>query len=553
MVHGLILTDNTFSGNKIGIGRGSGAHRIASYLREFNYKIEVVDYCNQWSEQEFIQLCKKIVTNDTLFIGIGSNLFSDDSKVNQLILAFKKLFPNIPVILGGNNLLGRSIENVDYMIEGFAEQAILNLLDYITGKIPKNKIKFKDENFPLIDAIHDYSYQDTSNLSITYIDSDFICPDEFLGIETARGCIFKCKFCTMPLIGKKKVDYLRDVDNIIEEIEENYRKWGVHRYIINEDTLNDTVNKIELLAIAIEKLPFKLEVVCYSRLDLILAYPETIDYYKKIGIRGVHFGIETFNHQAGKLIGKGMPPEKIKQGLIWFNQQMPEVSIHCTLIVGLPGETFESCEQTQQWFASSGIECCWNFSPLYITSADKTIHTSDFSKNYTDYGLEWMTPEEIQKELEIEKTDPAVIHSKRFTHSLNDNFRKKIIFWKNSKTGENYFTAIRQALKLNMLSRKRKASSWALAEWGALGYRMQEMQTWGYDDYEIQPPWDEIEKKSKEFVNNYKLKKISFDYDNFYKDKNLKILSTAEPISINKINFVSRQQLDQHLSNLDLT
>ena len=527
MVHGLILTDNLFCDQFEWVSRGSGAHRIASYLREHNYKIEVIDFCVRWTPDEFMRLCEKVIGPDTLFLGIGSNLFHDSDNVNLLTDRFKEVYPNIPIVVGGNNLLGRKFRNVDYYIEGYAETATLVLLDYLRGKITRDDIKWHPFSPKLIDGIHDYAYNDTSDLSIRYLPTDFIKPAEFLGIETGRGCIFKCKFCPMPLIGKKKLDYLRDMMTLVDEFQQNYDDFGTTNYIINEDTFNDTVDKLEFLAEAVSKLSFQPQMVCFARLDLIVARPETIDLFRRIGIRGVHFGIETFNRRAGKIIGKGMDPEKVKQGLIWFKEQMPEVTVHCTMIVGLPGDTLEDSIAAQQWYDQSPVDC-WNFSPLAIAKTDKHLHSSEFSKDYEKYGFVPMTEAEIEAELEIERQDPNVAFSARFTQYLNPEFREKIIFWKNKELGMNYLSASREALKLNTSSRRRKISSWSLSAWSALGYSIEEMQTWGYYDHKPNVPTEELLDKANKFVAEYIKDKINFDYQEFYGKK-------TDPIKSNKI------------------
>lgn len=517
MVHGLIITDNVYNDSESWVGRGSGAHRIASFLRKNGYNIEVVDYCSRWNENEFADLCKKLIGPETLFLGVGSNLFYEPGNCNSLINVFKDLYADIPVILGGNNLLGRGFENIDYMIEGFAESAILPLLSFLQGHISKKDIKFSNKAPNLLDALHDYPHVDTNDLSISYQPSDFIKSNEFLGIETARGCIFKCKYCTMPLIGKKKLDYLRDTKNIVDEMMENYQRWGATYYIINEDTFNDSLEKVEALAKAVKTLPFTPQILCYLRLDLVVARPEIIDHLRILGVRGVHFGIETFGQSAGKIIGKGMSAEKIKQGLLWFKQQMPQTSIHCTMIVGLPGDTFEEAAAAQKWYTDNEIGC-WNFWPLWLMS-EQALYTSEFGKTYLDYGIVPMEPEEIEQGLAKERDDPMIIRAAHYMTALQSAWRKKIMYWKYKNSDINFFSACKEAVRLNSMSRNRKVSSWAIATYAPLGYSIDDIQTWGYDDHEPGVPQEEIKKRALDFISKYKKDKLAFDYQAFYKNK----------------------------------
>lgn len=485
-------------------------------MREHGYNIEVVDYCLRWSLEEWQSLCQRLVTPDLIFLGIGSNLFMDRDSFNPLITWFRETYPNIPIVLGGNHVLTRTIPCVDYYIEGYAELAVLALLDFLSGRKPRSSIKWSDarSDVNLIDTYRDYGHIDTSDLSIKYLPSDFIEPNQVLALETARGCLFKCKFCTYPLIGKKKFDYMRDVDNIEDELRRNHDQWGTTKYMISEDTFNDNLDKLKDLEKVVSALPFRIEFVSYIRFDLVMKHPESVDILRNLGIRGAYFGIETFDRDAGRIIGKGWQPEKIKDGLLWWKEQMPDVSTHCSMIVGLPQDQSDYYE-TVEWFARSKIEY-WGFTPLYITNLDKTIHTSEFSRNYSKYGLEPMSQDEIDREIEIDLA--SGINQLTYNNFINQSYRRKVVFWRDINTGKNYFQAARLAVDLNALSKTRRVSPWNIFDWVSLGYSVDEMIHWGWHDVDPHVPEQEILSRTEKHVHSYKSKKLGFDYGSYYKN-----------------------------------
>ena len=55
--------------------------------------------------------------------------------------------------------------------------------------------------------------------------NDCIQTGETLPLEISRGCIFKCKFCRYPYIGKTKNDFSKSIDNVVEELEYNYNNF----------------------------------------------------------------------------------------------------------------------------------------------------------------------------------------------------------------------------------------------------------------------------------------------------------------------------------------
>lgn len=516
MIHGLILTDNTFNNLDITCHRGAGAHKIATHLRQHGYNIEVVDYCLSWTDAELDQLLSRLISDTTLFLGIGSNLFLDRTKFDDTIRRIKANYPDLPLVLGGNQTLTRSIPCVDYYIEGYAENAMLALLDYLRGRIKRTDIRWSPVNNSLIDAISDYGPVDTNDLSIHYLPSDFLQPEQTLGLETARGCIFKCKFCTYPLIGKSKLDYIRNPDTIVKELQENYDTWGITNYLVNEDTFNDSIEKLETLERAITSLPFKINFTAYGRLDLIAAKPHSAELLRNMGMQGIHFGIETFSREAGRVVGKGFSGERVKDALLWWKEQMPTVTTNCSMIVGLPGDTSDYHAENS-WFANSGVEY-WYWQPLYVTKEEQSLHTSEFSREYRKYGLEIMTPAEVSAEVrklwKLEYMYKNKQHPYTYRPFIEENFRAKVGYWKNPSTGENYFTALKLSCELNQSANNQRVSAWTMFDYVSLGYDLEQVKTWTK-----QPPIQEMRSRADSRVADYKANKLAFDYKEFYKHK----------------------------------
>lgn len=519
MIHGVILTDNTFNNLDITCHRGAGAHKIATHLRQHGYNIEVIDYCLSWSESELLELLSKLISNSTLFLGIGSNLFLDRSRFDDTIRLIKQRYPNLPIVLGGNQTLTRSIPCVDYYVEGYAENAILHLLDYLRGKIDRNDIHWSPLADNLIDALTDYGPVDTNDLTIEYLSTDFLRPEQTLGMETARGCIFKCKFCTYPLIGKSKLDYIRDPNTIVTELKTNYDQWGITNYLINEDTFNDSIEKLETLERAITSLPFKINFTAYGRLDLIAARPHSAELLRNMGLQGIHFGIETFSKEAGRLVGKGFTGQRAKDAILWWKEQMPNVTTNCSMIVGLPGDDSDYHSENQ-WLQTSGVEY-WYWQPLYITKQEKTIHTSEFSKEFDRYGLSIMSDSEVNAEVRklwrLEYLYKNRQHQYTYRPFIDENFRSKVGYWKDLNNGENYFTALKTSCELNQSVTDQRVSAWTQFDYVSLGYSLNDIKTW--ISGKSVPPLTEMKSRSDQRINEYKIKKLTYDYTEFYRHR----------------------------------
>jgi radical SAM superfamily enzyme YgiQ (UPF0313 family) len=105
----------------------------------------------------------------------------------------------------------------------------------------------------------------------------------------------------------------------------------------------------------------------------------------EIGVRGIAFGIETFNHAAGRAVGKGTAPEIVKQFLMDLRKSHPEFYLGSGFIVGLPHESIESVYETNDWLVQAKVLDTWHFSPLAIYNGPSSPSLSEFSKTIEQY------------------------------------------------------------------------------------------------------------------------------------------------------------------------
>ena len=78
-----------------------------------------------------------------------------------------------------------------------------------------------------------------------------------------------------------------------------------------------------------------------------------IPLLQQSGAVGLSFGVETFNHTAGKAVGKGVDPNVLKNTLRECKKQWKNnVVISANFIIGLPGESKKDIEQTIEYLLS---------------------------------------------------------------------------------------------------------------------------------------------------------------------------------------------------------
>lgn len=421
----VIFTDTSRPGIFL---RGIGPYSLATTLRERGYNVEIIDFISGIVYKDFVALCEKYLNEQTKVVGISTTWMSmpgkfttdlkksyDKKKQQQnagfydpedhaayydsfswaltsqmhdrFIEVIRKHAPNAKLILGG----GRAVDfddgySYDHLLLGYAENEFFDLLD---GKdlprIVNHDMKAEKGEFDF-------------NISQTiYSPNDFIIDNETVPIEVGRGCVFKCKYCSFPLLGKKKLSYMKDPEILYQEFMRNWELYKIDRYIISDDTFNDSTEKLEVLASVVERLPFQPNFWCFARLDIVAVKPEQAYLLQKIGIREIQFGIESFNPASAKAVGKGMAPEKKKETLeqvkkLWGDR----VHIKCSFIIGLPHETTETLKEHFEWIDRDDCPIDMvGINPFFLMQPDGTQHlrwTSELDKNFEKYGYYFDNP-----------------------------------------------------------------------------------------------------------------------------------------------------------------
>lgn len=365
---------------KLYSARPLGAYRLATELRQNDLSVLVINFTSKWLQnpKDFEKLLKLCISDQTFIVGFSSTFFSYNSdyteevktwkdfhgsglfwwpdknknKIKLIISRIKKINNNIKIFYGGAmaDRLTNEIKGVgiDYIVQGLADKSFIESVLRIKGK-KSPKFNFKSD-FKVIDYDVTGNQFDFPSSVVNYHESDLIKSNEVLSLETSRGCLFHCAFCAFPLLGRNKnhPDYHKNSIKISEELSQNYQKWNTQKYMIVDDTFNESTQKLNSVYSAIKESQVEIEFSAYLRLDLLERFPEQIKLLKDMGLRSAFLGIETLHEQAGKAIGKNTYKvieclEKIRN--IWKE----DVVIHGSMIAGLPYENSDTINKWMEW------------------------------------------------------------------------------------------------------------------------------------------------------------------------------------------------------------
>lgn len=372
-------------------GRSLGVYRIAHVLRENNWDVEVIDYATFWTLDELKQLFQSRYTKDLNLVGF-SHLFSYwTDTMEEFCSWLKENYPSVQLISGSTNYPMFDSKHIDYYVRGYGEHAVIELLNYMFSNGPRPKFVIPPPNGKrIIDANLSYPAFPMPNLTVRYEDRDFVESHESLPIETSRGCKFSCDFCSFPVLGVKN-DHTRSADDFDRQIRENYDRFGITKFTITDETFNDSTEKITKYANIVDRLPFEPFFSGYIRGDLLVARPHDREELLRMRFLGQFYGVESFNTPSAKSIGKGMPGERLKQGLIdaknyYKSHGAGRYRGTISLILGLPHETKETLEESKQWLIANWQGEHFQSYALALQRSDMKGTLSKISQEYEKYG-----------------------------------------------------------------------------------------------------------------------------------------------------------------------
>lgn len=499
--------------------RNGGAHRIATFLRQNGLDVEVIDFAPSWSFREFQELIRSRMSSSFKFVGLGALFRMNTETLYQCFTWLKQTYPDVTIITGSTQFHNVHLIPADYMVTGYGEHAMLEILKG-TAKWSEEIINAQGDTRKVVDAIAHYPAFPMRNLSVDYEKRDFMQPFEHTTIETSRGCRFKCAFCTYPVLGVKD-DHTRNAQDFHDNLVRNYDNWGLYRYSIADETFNDYTNKIVKYADEVEKFSFKPLFGGYIRADLLHARPEDVEHLSRMHFSSQYYGVESFHRPSAKAIGKGMDPDKIKQTILdtkaYFLKNNEYYRGTISLIAGLPHETEETLNETLKWCRENWKTNHVVMYPLVISN--DTLANTPLSTLSTEYGKQGYNLIDI-KGHQLSENHPdllPIFQSNRVEPEIKNHIRtfmrildETVLYhrWQ-SNTGMTERDAVLWIIK-NFWSQDSYldfgVDHWKMDDWYVCGKSDQDMMKSYRELGGIRPPMYE----KIAFIDEYKKKKLDY-------------------------------------------
>ena len=163
--------------------------------------------------------------------------------------------------------------------------------------------------------------------------------DHATTLITSRGCPFACTFCTVhAMVGKRF--RARSPSNVVDEIEHYVERFGVRRFLIEDDNFTFDVDRVAAICDEIRARDLSVELRLPNGMTVVKLTRDLVETMTGAGFRDLFLGLETTDPKRLREIRKGFTSlDKVAEGSAWFTESGATVS--ASLIVGLPGQPLD--------------------------------------------------------------------------------------------------------------------------------------------------------------------------------------------------------------------
>jgi hopanoid biosynthesis associated radical SAM protein HpnJ len=234
---------------------------------------------------------------------------------------------------------------VDYA-KGKALEEIAGVSFLKDGKIVHNPDAPQIQNLDVLPHVTDVYKRD---LDVKRYNVPFLL-HPYVSLYTTRGCPAQCTFCLWPQTLSGHPWRKRSTDDVASEMSEVKQYWpDVKEFFFDDDTFN--IQKARTVELCAKLKPLGLTWSCTSR---VTTDYETLKAMKEAGCRLLIVGYESGDQQILKNIKKGATVERALQ----FTKDCHKLGlvIHGDFIMGLPGETHETINNTIKFAKELDVE-----------------------------------------------------------------------------------------------------------------------------------------------------------------------------------------------------
>lgn len=338
-----------------------GLAYIAAATRQAGHQVAVADLC--FGRHPLRDLKRQIASFDPDVIGLSLRNVDnaayprtvDYLEGHRNVIAALRSVTDACIVLGGSGFsimpdAYMQILKADWGIAGEGETsfvALLNALEHgfdpagvpgVTGKSPVTQHREPGLPLPAPQLTWSTGLHPARRL---FDYARYVRRGGMGNVQTKRGCVFKCSYCTYPLLEGNRFR-AREPGDVVDELEALMHDYGPHPVFFVDSILNFPRGHVESICEEILRRNLIIRWSCY-------ATPVKLDRYQaqlmaRAGCDGIELGTDAVDDEQLKKLGKSFNADIAEQA----NRYCMEAGLKVcqTLIFGAPGETEASIKST---------------------------------------------------------------------------------------------------------------------------------------------------------------------------------------------------------------
>ncbi|MGB2869502.1 MAG: radical SAM protein [Bacteroidota bacterium] len=341
---------------RIGVIRSNTLTQIGTLVRDMehaaffsgiSFNVQKLDEAIEWIPVKDIIRRSKVsgVKSVVMLVGVQSNQYP-----RALDIADKFLPEAIPVLIGGFHVSGMlaMIGETDDLKAAMAKGITL-----VAGEVEEGRLSTVVEDVVRQRAKPLYNFLNPTpnllNVPLPHITKDEFenFASRFTTIDTGRGCVFNCDFCTIINVQGRIMRH-REPGQVIEFVRQSYREAGVtHSFFTDDNTARNPRWRELFTGLAHlreeEGIPFTF----MMQSDLAARKMPGGDFFvqaARAGCNQVFFGVESVNRENLRSKEKFQNQVVEYQDLVAHCHELG-IACHAGYILGLPFDTPESLKK----------------------------------------------------------------------------------------------------------------------------------------------------------------------------------------------------------------
>lgn len=325
-------------------------------------------------------------------VGVGC-VTMNYPQAERIVKDAKRLLPSAVTMMGGPHVsfdiegTFASCPELDIIVRGEGERTLMELVPLVKDRQAWHTIRgiafVEDGRVVLTEPRELIEDLDSLPLPARHLlpVSRYLALGYPVSIITSRGCPNRCIFC----LGRRMVGFkgrYRNPGLVVDEIE-NILSMGFSRINVADDLFTANRDRVRTLCEEILRRGVNFGWSAFARVNTVDL--ETLKIMRRAGCDCISFGIESGNPDMLKRIRKGITLDQARQAVAWCKEA--DILPHASFMVGLPGETRQTLEDTHRFASELSIAYGYHFfAPFPGTTVREELASYDIEILTNDWG-----------------------------------------------------------------------------------------------------------------------------------------------------------------------